>query len=233
MNNIGFIIYHDTNTENCNKLIDLFGIENTIVLNDKNHDKFKCDTQVYRGGKKYFAACVNDGLREMSKRGCDHIFIVSDTTIVESIDFIDTYINCFNKTGNHILFNHNNCKVEFDYKDITVLLNDRLHKHFIYINRNCIKQIGYLDEKYEDTFEILDYYYRLYNKGLTGPVGYFAAPRTTFFETRFKIDINQDMILRGLKVFRVKYNCTPVELPLFNMSEASQVFQKLFNRFVK
>lgn len=233
MNKIGILIYHDTNTDNCNKLIDLFGTENTIVLNDKNNDKFKCETRTYRGGKKYYAACVNDGLREMSKRECDHIFIIRDTTTINSTDFIDTYINCFKKTGNHILFNHSNSKVEFDYKDTIVLLNDRLHKHFLYINKNCLKQIGYLDEKYEDTFEILDYYYRLFNKGLTGPVGYFAGPRTLFFETGFKVDLNQDMILRGLKLFRVKYNFTPVEIPLLNMTEASQVFQKLFTRFVK
>ena len=233
MNNTGFIIYHSANVENCNNLINLLGVDNTIVVNDKSHDKFKCETRTYRGGKKYFAACVNDGLREMSKRNYDHIFVIHDSVIIPNTDFIDTYVNCFNRTGNHILFNHSTCKVEFDYKDTKVLLNDRLHKHFFYVNRNCIKQIGYLDEKYEDTFEVLDYYYRLFNKGLTGPVGYFAAPQTQFYDSKFDIDINQDMMLRGLKLFRVKYGFTPVETPLLNINEASQVFQKLFTRFVK
>ena len=233
MNKTGFIIYHDTDTDNCNKLIAALGTNDTIVVNDKNSNTFPCVTRTYRGGKKYFAACVNDGLREMSKRGYEHIFIIRDTTFVPDNNFIDGYIKCFNHTGNHILFNFHKPKYEFDYKDTVLCVNDRLFKHFFYVNINCIKQVGYLDEKYEDTFEVLDYYYRLYNKGLTGPIGYFAAPNTQFFDTMATGDFgDEDMLLRGLKLFRVKYGYTPVELPLLSMNEASQTFQKLYTRFV-
>lgn len=239
MNKIGFLIYHDNNRENCSKLIELFStVSNsyTIVTNDRNSDKFSCDTRIYRAEKKYFAACVNDGLRELSKNNCEHIFIVRDNVELSDIKFVGEYIKCFESTGIHILFNTNAERVVLDYKDCSVKVADRFLKHFLYINIKCIKEIGYLDEKYQDSFEVLDYYYRLYNKGLSTPVSYFTSPNIDKFnEINLSVgdSFDEDIMLRGLKLFKIKYNYTPVDLPLLNMTEASQVYQKLFTRFAK
>lgn len=239
MNNIGFIIYHESNKSNCAKLVDALSTvpnSHTIVVNDCNSDNFLCETRTYRADKKYFAACVNDGLRELSKKSCEHIFILRDNILIDDTHFVEEYIKCFDKTGIHILFNTNTERVILDYNTLSVKINDRFLKHFIYINKNCIKNIGYLDEKYQDSFEILDYYYRLYNKGLTSPVGYFTSPTVNIFneiENLNETPINEDIILRGLKLFKIKYNYTPIDLPLLTMTEASQVFQKLYTRFAK
>ena len=107
-------------------------------------------------------------------------------------------------------------------------------QNFIYINKNCIKQIGYLDEKYKDSFEILDYYYRLFNKGLVGPIGYFTSPVAPLLkEIHHDVSINEEMVLRGLKNFKAKFNYLPNMLPLLNKDDAAMTFNKIYNRFVQ
>lgn len=233
--NIGIIIYLEKNVDNCQALIDKLSKYNIIVTNDCNGKTFSSNTTTYPD-KKFYAACVNDGLRYVTQQSCDHIFIIRDNTIIEDSSVFEQYVEVFNKTGVHILFNGGTNFAAYDYNSVSIQLSDRFFKNFIYLNKNCIKQVGYLDEKYKDSFEILDYYYRLYNKGLCGPVGYFVSPNTPMFEEikqENALDINEDILLRGLKLFKHKYNYTPVELPILNMNEASQVFQKLFTRFVK
>jgi len=239
MNKTGFLIYHDSNKQNCTKLVDLLSTVNnsyTVVTNDLNTNNFKCDTKIYRADKKYFSACVNDGLRELSKNNCEHIFIIRDNVELLDTNFVNEYVKCFENTGIHILFNVDAERVILDYKDCSVKVTDRFSKHFVYLNLKCIKEIGYFDEKYQDSFEALDYYYRLYNKGLSTPVSYFTSPNINKFnviEQPTTTPFEEDIMLRGLKLFKLKYNYTPVDLPLLTMTEASQVYQKLFTRFAK
>lgn len=237
MKNIGFVIYADKNLDNAIEIANKLQDYTVVIANDRNGSdaKIKGKTLIYRD-KQSYAACVNDGLRHLTQDGCEHLFILRDNIVINDLNFIQPYIDTFLATGVHILFNNFDNTTMFDYSTLSVKLNDRFYKHLIYINKQCIKQIGYLDEKYKDSFEVLDYYYRLYNKGLCGPVGYFVSPNTPMVEEiklENAVDINEDILLRGLKLFKHKYNYTPVELPILNMNEASQVFQKLFTRFVK
>lgn len=231
--NIGIIIYLEKHVDNCQALIDKLNKYNIIVTNDCNGKTFTSNTTTYYD-KKFYAACVNDGLRYVTQHGCDHIFIIRDNTIIEDTSIIERYIHTFEKTGVHMLFNGGNSFATYDYNGVWINLADRFFKNFIYLNKNCIKQVGYLDEKYKDSFEIFDYYYRLFNKGLVGPVGYFTSPNTsTLQEIDNEIKLDEDMMLRGLKLFRTKYNYLPNMLPILSKDEAAISFNKIYNRFVQ
>ena len=206
---------------------------NIIVTNDCNGKIFDTTNTTTYYDKKFYAACVNDGLRYTTQNNCDHIFIIRDNTLIDDSSIIEKYVDTFTGTGIHMLFNGGNSFATYDYEKASIQLDDRFFKNFIYLNKNCVKQIGYLDEKYKDSFEILDYYYRLFNKGLVGPIGYFTSPNVpTLKEIQSDIKIDEDMMLRGLKLFRTKYNYLPNMLPVFNKEDAATSFNKIYNRFV-
>lgn len=235
MNNIGIIIYLENDVKNCENIINAVNKHNIIVTNDCNGKSFPTTNTVTYYDKKFYAACVNDGMRYLSQHGCDHIFILRDNVVIDDISVFDQYVKTFEATGIHMLFNSNNHATVYDYDMGSISINDRFFKHFIYINKNCIKQIGYLDEKYKDSFEILDYYYRLYNKGLVGPYGYFASPFIKLVDEIKKggnIDVDEDMILRGLKLFRIKFDYLPNAIPILNRNEAAEVYDKIYKKFV-
>lgn len=230
--NIGIIIYLEKNVANCAALINKLNKYNIVVTNDCNGKLFESNTITYHD-KKFYAACVNDGLRYVTQHGCDHIFIIRDTTIIDDDTIFQKYADTFNDTGVHMLFNGGASFASYDYGKVSIQLAERFFKNFIYINKNCVKQIGYLDEKYKDSFEIFDYYYRLFNKGLVGPIGYFTSPvLQTLNELDSEIKIDEDIMLRGLKLFRTKYNYLPNMLPILNKDEAATCFNKIYNRFV-
>lgn len=234
MSKLGIVIYQESNNTNCKVLAEQCKGYEVVVCNDFDGGAVIPNTRKYHD-RKYYAACVNDGLRELKKAGCEHLFILKDTCILQDTSIFDNYVNAFVNSGLHILFNGEDYKMQFDFKDSVLNIFTRFNKEFIYMNVRCITEIGFLDERYKDSFEILDYYYRLYNKGLAAPVGYFpsvANQPVQLFQGK-NITTDEDILLKGLKLFRVKYNYTPVEIPLLSFNDACAVFDKIHTRFVK
>lgn len=233
----GIFIYLEDNFDNTVKLVEQLSDFECVVANDRNDKQLNCTTFRYPD-KKSFSACVNDGLRYLNQHGCDHIFIVKDTLVIPDTSIFEKYSKTYEKTGIHILFNAVKDDVMLDYKDVSISVADRFSKHFIYINRNTIKQIGYLDERYKDSFEIYDYYYRAFNKGLVPPVGYFSSAdipllKETAEGTSTRAIVDDDTILKGLKLFKLKFGYHPIDLPVISKTEVPQFFQKIYNNYAK
>ncbi len=143
----------------------------------------------------------NITLKEMIKRGCDHLFLMEDDMVIEDPTVFEKYINASKKSGiqhfnygpgspfnrkqtidfdlhnRHLLDQKSpvNPKLTIDYGDDVVIdLYEHTVAMFTYYTKKAIETVGFIDENYTNAWEHVDHTYEVIKAGMHPPFWWFA-----------------------------------------------------------
>ncbi len=248
MQNIGIILYtQGNNYKNLTKCLESLSEfkDNILVVCDgqlpslKILDDHNC---VDFRRTDHFAGCVNHGLRHFIKTDVDHIFIVNDNIMVLDPAVFDDFIKVNNYTNLDFIVDGNSDKKRLTVElkdDYNITLVSEFDGYVCYLNKNTVRKVGFFDERYKTTFELLDYYKRAADAGVTTPFGWFATVggmdtniynqtnSPDFEHKQFSKDGVEDRIIRGMKVFKLKFKAMVNELT--NIFSQKDVVNKMKN----
>ena len=190
----------------------------------------------------YFHNDVNIGVgrsknilfRYLLGSDCDHIFIIEDDIIIKNPKVFEEYINLGKITGlHHFNFgyhgpaNRGNIskgnptpRYIFDYGNKKLAINMHSVGAFCYYTRQCLEDVGLLDEDYTNAFEHVDHDYRLAKAGYTTPYWNFADLANSY-EYLDEIECSEasssirprndwkDNIEKGFEIFTRKHKFSP------------------------
>ena len=116
----------------------------------------------------------NRVLKYLIDRGCDYLFLIEDDIYIKDVSVFNKYIEASKITGiEHFNFSQHgmmnkswpegkpNPRVVIDYGVIKLPLYPHCVGAFSFYTRNCIEQVGYIDEKYFNAFEHVDHTYEI------------------------------------------------------------------------
>ncbi len=224
-------------------------LDNTVIVNDgkkESIDESKVKKYIKPAFVKYPSACYNLGIRELLKdESIEHIFIVHDT--IEDIDdtLFQDYIDVANKTNLKTLyfcspsddprgtFDNERLKINIG-KDKEITLNMGTSGDLVYIHKDVFKKVGFFDERFRAAVEWSDFCYRVSQKNLSTPFLWF--PHLDWARSKMIVSDNaemysdsvEDRIIRGLKLFHMKYKCQISEL--IDTYSKKDVINKLKNK---
>jgi len=225
-------------------------IENVIIVNDGT----PYEQSVYKGKydviqhpkNKGVASAKNSALRYLMGQGCEHIFLLEDDIIIKDTSIFEKYIEAsqisgikhFNYAlqgyGNAIRFddgtiNHPTPVYCVDYKNIQICFYHWCSGPLMYMHRDCIDKVGYLDENFYNIHEHVDYTYRIIKQELHPPFWYFAdiacahyfiGDGSEFRTTTIEKNENYEERLRGADIyFSIKHEHKPLDIPKVSLEE--------------
>jgi GT2 family glycosyltransferase len=219
-------------------------IENIIIINDGT----PYDNLIYQGKfdviqfpkNRGVASAKNAALRYLMGQGCEHIFLLEDDIIIKDTSIFLKYIESSKISGikhfNYALQGYGNANRYEDgtinhptpvycvsYKDIEICFYHWCSGPLMYMHRDCIDKVGYLDEKFFNIHEHVDFTYRIIKEELHPPFWYFAdianahhyiGDGTEFRNTTIKKDDKYGERLRGADIyFSIKHGHKPLDIP--------------------
>ena len=194
---------------------------------------------------KYPSACYNIGVRELLKdESVEHIFIINDSIEILDDTLFQDFIDVYKKTKLKALYycreeddprgNFNNVRLTVDLGDNEITLNMGTSGALVYLHRDVFKKCGFFDERYRAAVEWSDFSYRLSQQNLSTPFLWFPHVKAV----NDKLIVNdtevmyeesmEDRILRGMKLFYMKYKCQIQDL--INIYTKKDVISKLKNK---
>ena len=173
---------------------------------------------------KYPSACYNMGIRELLKdESIEHIFIINDSIEILDDTLFQDFIDVYKKTKLKALYycreeddprgNFNNTRLTVDLGDNEITLNMGTSGSLVYLHKDVFKKCGFFDERYRAAVEWSDFSYRLSQQNLSTPFLWF--PHVKSVNDKLIVNDNEvmyeesmeDRILRGMKLFYMKYKC--------------------------
>ncbi len=171
------------------------GLDNVVVVNDGT----PYDLSVYPDDihliqhvrNRGVAAAKNSAIRHLYGIGCEHIFLMEDDIIIKDPIVFKLYPEASRRSGilhfNYALQGYGNANRDdegniihptpmycVDYNGIDICFYTWCSGPFMYIHRDCVDAIGYLDESFYNVHEHVDYTARIIEAGLHPPFWYFA-----------------------------------------------------------
>lgn len=225
-------------------------IENVVIVNDGT----PYDQSVYKGKydviqhpkNKGVASAKNSAIRYLMGQGCEHIFLLEDDIIIKDTSIFEKYIEASQISGikhfNYALqgygnanrfedgtINHPTPVYCVDYKNIEICFYHWCSGPLMYMHRDCIDKVGYLDEKFYNIHEHVDYTYRIIKQDLHPPFWYFAdiacahyfiGDGSEFRATTIEKNENYEERLRGADIyFSMKHEHKPLDIPKVSLEE--------------
>lgn len=219
-------------------------IENVIIVNDGT----PYDNSIYKNKfdvlqhptNKGVAAAKNAAIRYLMGQGCEHIFLLEDDIIIKDTTVFEKYIEASKLSGikhfNYALQGYGNANRYPDgtinhptpvycvtYKDIEICFYHWCSGPLMYMHRECIEKVGYLDEKFYNIHEHVDFTYRIIKEELHPPFWYFAdiasahnyiGDGSEFRNTTIQKDEHYEERLRGADIyFSMKHEHKPLDIP--------------------
>ncbi len=137
------------------------------------------------------AAAKNSAMRYLYGLGCEHIFVIEDDVILHNPEVFAAYIKASMVSGikhfNYALQGYANARRDHEdrlvhpmpkycveYDDVLICFYARCSGPLMYMHRDCIDAVGYLDERFVNMHEHVDYTKRIIDAGLHPPYWYFA-----------------------------------------------------------
>lgn len=255
MQNIGIVLYTTGNNEKNLKtaLKSVRHIKDQVIIvcdgelkNRKlvNGFKFKEFTQTL-----YPAACYNHGIRHfLTNSDVEYIFILSDQIAILDDSVYTDYINVSNQTNIGLFVTgkdeddpygrNNNLRLTVAVKNgYNISLNKGFNGNLILLKKSTVVHAGFFDERYKGAFEIGDYYKKCADAGITTQFGWFADVQNvqdnilyqnntpTWQHPVLNHDSVEDRIIRGMKVFYMKYKAQFQDL--LNIYTSKDVISRL------
>ena len=128
----------------------------------------------------------------------------------------------------------NNVRLTVDLGDNELTLNMGTSGSLVYLHKDVFKKCGFFDERYRAAIEWSDFSYRLSQQNLSTPFLWF--PHVKSVNDKLIINDNnvmyqeniEDRILRGMKLFHMKYKCQIQDL--IDTYSKKDVISKLKNK---
>lgn len=219
-------------------------IENVIIVNDGT----PYDSSIYKNKydvlqhpiNKGVAAAKNAAIRYLMGQDCEHIFLLEDDIIIKDSSVFEKYIQASKASGikhfNYALqgygnasrtddgtINHPTPVYCVDYRDIEICFYHWCSGPLMYMHRECIDKVGYLDENFFNIHEHVDFTYRIIKENLHPPFWYFAdianahyyiGDGSEFRNTTIHKDEKYQERLRGADIyFSMKHEYKPLDIP--------------------
>ena len=235
-------------------------IENVIIVNDGT----PYDNSVYQNKydvlqhtkNKGVAAAKNAAIRYLMGQGCEHIFLLEDDIVIKDTSIFEKYIEASKLSGikhfNYALQGYGNANRYPDgtinhptpvycvtYKDVEICFYHWCSGPLMYMHKDCIEKVGYLDEKFYNIHEHVDFTYRIIKEELHTPFWYFAdiasahnyiGDGSEFRNTTIQKNEQYEERLRGADIyFSMKHEHTPLEIPKVSIEELLLSLLKLKN----
>lgn len=225
------------------------------------------------------AKTKNDAMAFLYNAGCEHIFIIEDDTIVVDSNVFAKYIKASKETGilhlnygpgspfnrkqdpnvQYDLHNRHLCQQDsepnprliIEYKNNTkIALYTHTVAAFVYYNRLCIEQAGYMDEELnENAWEHVEHTYRIIKKGLHPPFWWFAdlADSENLIKSQKGAIDNSSIatetdkpwheqewakkVARGAEIYKKKHGHYPNQPPATTEQEVLQILKQIKNDY--
>lgn len=225
-------------------------IENVIIVNDGT----PYEQSVYKGKydvlqhpvNKGVASAKNSAMRYLIGQGCEHIFLLEDDIIIKDQSIFEKYIEASKISGikhfNYALQGYGNANRKadgsiihptpvycVDYKDIQICFYHWCSGPLMYMHKDCIDKVGYLDENFYNIHEHVDYTYRIIKENLHPPFWYFADIASAhnfigdgyeFRNTTIEKNESYEERLRGADIyFSMKHEYKPLDIPKVSIEE--------------
>ena len=232
-------------------------LDKTVVVNDGKNinpdDKTLLGVSEGSNIKKFFntvydkypSACYNIGVRELLKdESVEHIFIINDSIEILDDTLFQDFIDVYKKTKLKALYyckdeddprgQFNNVRLTVDLGDNELTLNMGTSGSLVYLHKDVFKKCGFFDERYRAAIEWSDFSYRLSQQNLSTPFLWF--PHVKSVNDKLIVNDNnvmyqeniEDRILRGMKLFHMKYKCQIQDL--IDTYSKKDVISKLKNK---
>jgi GT2 family glycosyltransferase len=136
------------------------------------------------------AKSKNLALKYLQSKDCDHIFLIEDDMLIKDDTVFEKYINASKKSGiQHFNFSQHgfankirnnlgqiiaNPKITVKYDNVGISFYDHCIGSFSYYSRECLKNVGLMDERYYNACEHVDHTYEIIKKGYHPPFWWFA-----------------------------------------------------------
>ena len=222
-------------------------LDKTVIVNDgkkENVDETKVRKYIKPAYVKYPSACYNMGIRELLKDDTiEHIFILNDSIEILDDTLFEDYINAAKKTNLKSFyyctgaddptgtFNNERMKVDIGTGFDKMTLNMGTSGSLVYLHKDIFKKVGFFDERFKGAIEWSDMCYRISQKNLSTPFLWF--PHLEAVDAKIYVSDNEeiykddmeDRIIRGFKLFHMKYKCQIQDL--INTYSKKDVVQKL------
>jgi GT2 family glycosyltransferase len=241
---IGIVTYNSpTRLKKCLESIPEY-LENIIIVNDGTpyeQDVYGNRYDVIQHAKnKGVAGAKNSALRYLIGKGCEHLFLIEDDIIIKDPNVFEKYIEASKKSGikhfNYALQGYGNAKrysngtIEHPtpvycvfYGETHICFYNWCSGPFMYIHKDCVNAIGYMDEDFYNIHEHVDFTARIIEAGLHPPFWYFAdianahhyiSDGPEFRNTTIEKDEYYDKRLTGADIyFNMKHGHKPLDMP--------------------
>jgi GT2 family glycosyltransferase len=192
---IGIVTYNSpSRLKICLETIPSY-IENVVIVNDGTPYDFTIygnqHDVIQHTKNKGVAGAKNSALRYLVGKGCEHLFLLEDDIIIKDDKIFEKYIEASLKSGikhfNYALQGYGNSKRKSDgtidhptpvycvhYDETHICFYHWCSGPFMYIHKDCIDAVGYMDENFYNIHEHVDYTNRIINAELHPPFWYFA-----------------------------------------------------------
>lgn len=184
-----------------------------IIGTPKEYNNFKDYTYFVEPIEKCLTWTKNKLLYQLLNDDCDHIFLMDDTVEILDVCIFANYIDAAKKSGIWYLMYRGDYKVKnsIDYDGVGISFSDTINKQFCYYYKGIIKNVGFFDERYSTgLLEQIDYTYRVIQKGICPPWGWFADyENSNQFIKQLKkpglLDLNQQNYWNENQWFKYKH----------------------------
>lgn len=169
------------------------------------------------------AKSKNDALKLMMENKCRHLFLIEDDIYFKDKSTINKYIEISKVSGlGHLNYGYHG-PVNKDasgnpvYRKIVrynssaeIVFNYKLTGAFAYYRDDVVKNVGFMDEKYKNVLEHVDYTYRIIKAGYHPPFFWFADLANS---TNYLSEADPELKWSLNKPYSVKYK---LRVKLFN-----------------
>lgn len=163
-----------------------------VVVNDGlpySNDVYpgKVKSVIQHTKNKCVGISKNEALRYLIQKECDHLFLVEDDMLIINPNVYEHYIHGAEASGIwHLNFGYHgpankkpdgtkNPRTTVEYEPgIELAFNPNCVGSFSYYHKGVIKNIGYMDERFNNAWEHVDHTYRIIKAGLHPPFWWFA-----------------------------------------------------------
>ncbi len=262
-NKIGVGVITCNRLEFFKKCIDSIpDIDTLVVVNDGSSYPSevypsKVKEVIQHTRNKSVGVSKNELLRTLIQDGCDHLFIIEDDMFIKNSNIFSEYIKLANATGIwHLNFGYHgpanikpdgskNPRLVVEYKDtIKLALNHHCVGAMSYYLRGVIKNIGYMDERFNNAWEHVEHTYRIIKAGLHPPFWWFAdlANSDKYIQEQASSEVNTTIprtpewmknMQEGAAWYAHKHGHIPTKTPDTSPERVAEILKLIHKTYAK
>lgn len=196
----------------------------------------------------------NQALRYLIQDGCDYLFLIEDDMIIKNPEVFNVYINTGKTTGlGRLSFGYHgpankingvpSARTIIEYpNNIKIALNRHSVGSFCYYAKGIVKNIGYIDEKYQNCWEHIDHDVMAIKAGFLPAYWWWpdVADSYEYIDELACSEVNSVIrktqewhknMQMGAMWFKHKHEFLPTQVPDVTLNEVKEELKKIYNNF--